>query len=230
MGLTCPLDLKGDLSRLLGSCAQDICDPRGRLRRIAGLRGCVPSDGERCASGNLLTEQVFARFGDMGPLGTVTSFKDETKPYRVPRYNLYPAAEIMGAAAPGVASGTAMKRMEELANQVLPNGVGYEWTELAHQQKQQGIPTLLFFGASALFVFLVLAAQYQSWKIPLAILMIIPMCLLAASTGLHLRTLPIDILAQIGFVVLLGVAAKNAILIVEFAKHHQDREGIAAEE
>jgi multidrug efflux pump subunit AcrB len=123
-----------------------------------------------------------------------------------------------------------MKRLEQLANQVLPNGIGYEWTDLAHQQEQQGIPTLLIFGASALFVFLVLAAQYESWKIPLAILMIIPMCLLAASTGLHLRTLPIDILAQIGFVVLLGLAAKNAILIVEFAKHHQDREGIAAEE
>jgi len=168
--------------------------------------------------------------GDMVPLGTVTSFKDQTRPYRVPRYNLYPAAEIMGAAAPGVASGTAIERMEQLANKILPNGVGYEWTELAHQQEQQGVPTLLIFGASALFVFLVLAAQYESLKIPVAILMIIPMCLLAASTGLHLRTMPIDILAQIGFVVLLGLAAKNAILIVEFAKHHQDDEGASAED
>ena len=161
--------------------------------------------------------------GEMVPIGSVASFKDQTKPYRVPRYNLFPAAEVMGAAAPGVASGTAMKRMEELANQTLPNGIGYEWTELAHQQEQQGIPTLLIFGASALFAFLVLTAQYESWKIPLAILMIIPMCLLAASTGLHLRTMPIDILAQIGFVVLLGLAAKNAILIVEFAKQRQDQ-------
>ena len=88
----------------------------------------------------------------------------------------------------------------------------------------------MIFGASALFVFLVLAAQYESLKIPVAILMIIPMCLLAASTGLHLRTMPIDILAQIGFVVLLGLAAKNAILIVEFAKHHQDDEGASAED
>jgi len=161
--------------------------------------------------------------GEMVPIGSVASFKDQTKPYRVPRYNLFPAAEVMGAAAPGVASGTAMKRMEELANQTLPNGIGYEWTELAHQQEQQGIPTLLIFGASALIAFLVLTAQYESWKIPLAILMIIPMCLLAASTGLHLRTMPIDILAQIGFVVLLGLAAKNAILIVEFAKQRQDQ-------
>jgi len=167
--------------------------------------------------------------GAMVPIGTVASFKDQTRPYRVPRYNLFPAAEIIGAAAPQVASGTAMKRMEELAKQVLPTGIGYEWTELAHQQEQQGIPTMLIFGASALFAFLVLAAQYESWKIPLAILMIIPMCLLAASAGLHLRAMPIDILAQIGFVVLLGLAAKNAILIVEFAKQKQDVEAVEPE-
>lgn len=169
--------------------------------------------------------------GEMVPIGSVASFKERTEPYRVPRYNLFPAAEVMGAAAPGVASGTAMKRMEELAKQTLPSGIGYEWTELAHQQKQQGIPTLLIFGASALFAFLVLTAQYESWKIPLAILMIIPMCLLAASSGLHFRTMPIDILAQIGFVVLLGLAAKNAILIVEFAKQRQDQhEDMTAED
>jgi len=164
--------------------------------------------------------------GEMVPIGSVATFKDQTRPYRVPRYNLYPAAEIMGASAHGVSSGTAIKRMEELAKQTLPNGIGFEWTDLAHQEEQQGIPTLLIFAASALFAFLVLTAQYESWKIPLAILMIIPMCLLAASTGLHMRSMPIDILAQIGFVVLLGLAAKNAILIVEFAKHHQDTDGV----
>lgn len=168
--------------------------------------------------------------GDMVPLGAVATFKDQTRPYRVPRYNLFPAAEILGAAGPGVASGAAMDRLEELAEQTLPNGIELEWTDIARQQKQQGIPAILIFAASALFVFLVLTAQYESWKIPLAILLIIPMCLLAASTGLHLRSMPIDILAQIGFVVLLGLAAKNAILIVEFAKHHQDHEGVGAEE
>jgi hydrophobe/amphiphile efflux-1 (HAE1) family protein len=168
--------------------------------------------------------------GDMVPVSAVTTFKDETKPYRVPRYNLYPSAEIIGVAAAGVSSGTAIKRMEQLANQTLPNGFGYEWTDLAHQQETQTISPSVIFAASALFVFLVLAAQYESWKIPLAILLIIPMCLLASSTGLHLRTMPIDILAQIGFVVLLGLAAKNAILIVEFARHHQDHEGVSPEE
>ncbi|MBN3853406.1 efflux RND transporter permease subunit [Paraburkholderia sp. Ac-20340] len=168
--------------------------------------------------------------GEMVPIGTVATFKDNTTPYRVPRYNLYPAAEIMGAAAPGVSSGDAMKRMEQLANQVLPNGVSFEWTDLAHQQEEQKMSPLVIFAASALFVFLVLAAQYESWKTPLAIVLIVPMCLLAAAVGLNMRGMPIDILAQIGFVVLVGLAAKNAILIVEFAKQRQDEDGVGAED
>ncbi|MEM5461651.1 multidrug efflux RND transporter permease subunit [Paraburkholderia phytofirmans] len=168
--------------------------------------------------------------GDMVPIGTVATFKHTTEPYRVPRYNLYPAAEIMGAAAPGVASGDAMKRMEELAEQVLPNGVTFEWTDLAHQQEQQSTSPLMIFAASALFVFLVLAAQYESWKTPLAIVLIVPMCLLASAIGLDIRGMPIDILAQIGFVVLVGLAAKNAILIVEFAKQRQDEDGVGPED
>lgn len=168
--------------------------------------------------------------GDMVPIGTVATFKNTTEPYRVPRYNLFPAAEIMGAAAPGVASGDAMKRMEELAEQVLPNGVTFEWTDLAHQQEQQSTSPLMIFAASALFVFLVLAAQYESWKTPLAIVLIVPMCLLASAIGLDIRGMPIDILAQIGFVVLVGLAAKNAILIVEFAKQRQDEDGVGPED
>lgn len=168
--------------------------------------------------------------GEMVPIGTVATFRDNTTPYRVPRYNLYPAAEIMGAAAPGVSSGDAMKRMEQLANQVLPNGVSFEWTDLAHQQEEQKMSPLVIFAASALFVFLVLAAQYESWKTPLAIVLIVPMCLLAAAIGLNMRGMPIDILAQIGFVVLVGLAAKNAILIVEFARQRQEEDGVNAED
>ncbi len=111
--------------------------------------------------------------------------------------------------------------MEELAHEVLPPGIGFEWTELAFQQQLPGTSSLLVFGAAALFVFLVLAAQYESWNLPLAVVMIVPMCLLASVTGLLIRGMPIDVLAQIGFVVLVGLAAKNAILIVEFAR--QDR-------
>src|SRR6202012_6196560 len=156
--------------------------------------------------------------GEMVPIGTVAELKDTTIPYRVPRYNLYPAAEVQGVAAPGVATGTALHRMEALAATVLPPGIGYEWTEIAFQQEQKGTPTMLGFGAAALFVFLVLAANYESWKLPLSVVLIVPMCLLASVSGLLFRGMPIDILAEIGFVALVGLAAKNAILIVEFAR------------
>ncbi len=191
----------------LGRTYEVIAQADGRFRRsqqdIAGLKA-------RNAA------------GDMVPIGTVARLKNETSPYRVPRYDLFPAAEVQGVAAPGVATGTALHRMAELAQQVLPAGIGYEWTEIAFQQEQKGTPTILVFGAAALFVFLVLAAKYESWKLPLAVVLIVPMCLLASVTGLAFRGMPIDILAQIGFVVLVGLAAKNAILIVEFARQSED--------
>ena len=225
VGLT-PTDVFSTLQLYLGSQYVNDFNYLGRTYQVVAQGDeafrRTPEDISRLRVRNMT--------GEMVPVGAVATFKNKTSPYRVPRYNLYPAAEVMGAAAPGVASGTAMERMEELAKEVLPPGVAFEWTDLSHQQKQHGIPTVAIFAASALFVFLVLAAQYESWKTPLAIVLIVPMCLLAASAGLHIRSMPIDILAQIGFVVLLGLAAKNAILIVEFAKQRQDEDGVEAGE
>src|SRR5258706_16225607 len=116
----------------------------------------------------------------MVPDGAVAQLKDNTIPVREARYDLFPAADVQGVAAPGVASGTALLCMEELAHQVLPQGIGFEWTDLSFQEQQHGTPTLLVFGAAALFVFLVLVAPYESWKLPMAIVLLVPMFLLAS--------------------------------------------------
>jgi hydrophobe/amphiphile efflux-1 (HAE1) family protein len=220
LGLT-PTDVFSTLQLYLGSQYVNDFNYLGRTFQVLA----EGDEAFRQTRDQIARLKVRNASGEMVPIGSVASFHDETAPYRIPRYNLYPAADVLGAAAPGVASGTAMARMEVLAKEVLPLGFTIEWTELSHQQEQQGIPTIAIFAASALFVFLVLAAQYESWKLPLAIVLILPMCLLASATGLDFRGMPIDILAQIGFVVLVGLAAKNAILIVEFARQRQEQDG-----
>jgi multidrug efflux pump len=159
--------------------------------------------------------------GAMVPLGSVLTVRESNGPDRVLHYNAYPSADINGAGAPGVSSGEAIAIMERLASETLPNGVDFEWTELTYQQILAGNTTLFIFPLCVLLAFLVLAAQYESWSLPLAVILIVPMCLLSAITGVWLSRGDNNVFTQIGFVVLVGLACKNAILIVEFARELQ---------
>ena len=161
--------------------------------------------------------------GDTVPLGSFTTVRDISGPFRVPHYNLYPAAEMDGAAAPGYSQGQGIDIMDKLAAETLPEGFAIEWTSLAFQQIRAGNTAMFAFVLAVVFVFLVLAAQYESLTLPLAVILIVPMCLVAAIAGVILRGQDNNILTQVGFVVLIGLAAKNAILIVEFARQLEDQ-------
>ena len=160
--------------------------------------------------------------GDMVPIGAVATFRDTTGPFRVPRYDLYPAAEVQLNLSHGFSTGQAIAAIEKIAHERLPQGFSFEWTEIALQEKLAGNTAAVAFGLAVVFVFLLLAALYESWLLPLAVVMIVPMCILAAMIGVNTRGLDRNILVEVGLVVLVGLAAKNAILIVEFAKQAEE--------
>jgi multidrug efflux pump subunit AcrB len=167
--------------------------------------------------------QVRNNQGRMVRLGTVVDVRDTSGPVMLLRYNLYASAAITGNAAPYTSSGEAIELMQQLADQELPRSMAYDWTELTYLQLQAGNTAIAGFGLAVIFVFLVLAALYESWSLPLAVILVVPMCLLCSVTGVELAGSEITIFTQIGFVVLVGLACKNAILIVEFAKQLEDR-------
>jgi len=156
--------------------------------------------------------------GDMVPMGAVADVRFEAGPDRVSHYNVYLAADINSQAAPGISSGQATAALERVLKDTLPNGFGYEWTDLTYQQKTAGDTALIVFPICVMLVFLILSAQYESWALPLAVILIVPMCLLSAMVGVWLKGSDNNVLTQIGFIVLVGLACKNAILIVEFAR------------
>ena len=173
----------------------------------------------------ILQLQTRSANGAMMPLGAVVNLNRTTGPYRVLRYQLYPSAEVQANTPTGKSTGQTMEAIQRIAQKNLPSGFSYEWTELAYQQQAAGNTASLVFALAVTLVFLLLAALYESVTMPLAVILIVPMCLLAAITGVNIMGLDNNILTQIGFIVLIGLAAKNAILIVEFARQGELDQG-----
>jgi multidrug efflux pump len=214
-----PLDNVWDTLQIyLGSLYVNDFNAFGRPYRVTA-QADAPFRVKAADVANLKTRNAA---GEMVPLGTVVTTRDVVAPVTVIRYNMYNAAEITGAPASGVSTGDAIKAMDELARKILPPGFRIEWTEISLLQIMAGDTAVFIFPFCVLMVFLVLAAQYESWSLPLAIILIVPMCLLFAILGTWGRGFDNNLFTQIGLVALMGLACKNAILIVEFAKQIQD--------
>ncbi|MCW9705548.1 efflux RND transporter permease subunit [Fodinibius salsisoli] len=215
-------DLFQTLNLMVGSSYVNDFNYLGRTYQVTAQADA----SYRSTPSDLLNLRVRNDQGGMVPLGSVSDVDQTTGAPRVPRFNLFPAAALSGEAAPGYSTGEALDQMEKLAAETLPQGISYEWTELAYQEKQVGNMAILVFILAVVFAFLILSAQYESWLLPLAIVLIVPMCVLSAAIGLGLMGQDVNVLTQIGLVVLVGLASKNAILIVEFAKQIEENQQV----
>jgi multidrug efflux pump len=181
----------------------------------------------RLTAANVKQLKVRNAAGEMVPLGTVAEVRDSSGPVMITRYNLYPAAAINGSSLPGVSTGQVIKEMNGVAERELPANMGFEWTELTYLQILAGNSAVFAFLGAVILVFLVLASQYESWSMPLAVVLVVPMCLLCAIGGVAMARMDINIFVQVGFIVLVGLASKNAILIVEFARERRKTAGVS---
>lgn len=184
----------------------------------------------RARAEDILALRTRSNSGEMVPLGSLMEVKQISAPSRILRYNLFPAADLNANPAEGASSGQTISAMERLAAESLPRSYGYEWTDVAFQEIASGNSAAYVFPVCLFAVFMVLAALYESWRLPLAIILIVPLCVLCALTGIWIAGGDNNIFTQIGFVVLIGLAAKNSILVVEYAKLIQDRDGISSTE